>query len=278
MTARPVEELIASLEAGIANLSTSEAWREWLDTQRAFHRYSFGNCLLIARQRPDATQVAGFHAWRQLGRWVRKGETAIRILAPMTRTREVETDGGESEKVTSLLGFRVAFVFDISQTDGRDLPATPCQRLTGDNGEAMWVGLADVAAELRYSILVTNDLPGERNGDCCFETKTIRVRASNAPAQRVKTLAHELAHALLHEDGTTPRAVAELEAESVAYVVCQGLDLDSSAYSIGYVAHWAGGSEEAITGIRASGDRISRASRTILAALDRGAGRGEDAA
>lgn len=113
------------------------------------------------------------------------------------------------------------------------------------------------------------DRQTQRNGDCNFLTHSIRVRETLAPAQRVETLAHEVAHAILHSDGRTPRELAELEAESVAFVVCgRGLGLDTSDYSFGYVATWAGGSREAVDAIRASGDRISRASRRILAAVD----------
>jgi antirestriction protein ArdC len=266
-TARTTDQLIESLTEGIARLATSDAWRDWLDMQRTFHRYSFNNCLLIAMQCPEASQVAGFHAWHHLGRRVRKGEKAIKILAPVTRRLHADEDAAtEQAPRRAVVGFRAVAVFDVAQTDGEPLAAIPCDRLTADASGELVDRLLRIAEEIGYSVEVTDDLPGQRNGDCRFDTKTIRVRASNAAAQRVKTLAHELAHALLHDEGTTPREVAELEAESVAYVVSQTLDLDSSAYSFGYVATWAGGTEEAIRGIRASGERISRAARRILAA------------
>jgi hypothetical protein len=106
-------------------------------------------------------------------------------------------------------------------------------------------------------------LPGERNGDCSFDDRRIRVEVTNSEAQQVKTLAHELAHAMLHEE-FTDRALAELEAESVAYVVCNAIGMATDEYSFGYVAGWAGGGDEAIAGIKASGQRIQQAANRIL--------------
>jgi antirestriction protein ArdC len=264
------DELLQSLTEGIAELGSQESWTKWLDAQRVFHKYSFNNGLLIARQCPQATRVAGFQAWRQLGRCVRKGEKAIRILAPVTRRDEVTGDNGEPQKVASLVGFRAAAVFDLSQTDGDELPQSPCRRLTEDAPAEAWDALKEIAQDFGYSVTLSEELPDERNGDCNFVTHSIRVLGCLAPAQQIKTLTHELAHALLHSDGQTPREVAELEAESVAYVVCgSGLGIDSREYSLGYVAGWAGGSKDAIEGIRRSGERISRAARRILAGLER---------
>src|SRR4029077_21024295 len=143
-------------------------------------------------------------------------------------------------------------------------------RLTGDDAGSRFTRVVKVGATLGYSV-EASELPGERNGDCTFELKRIRVREGLEPAQSVKTLAHELAHAILHSEadcsGLT-RAAAELEAESVAFVVCNDLGLDSSAYSFGYIATWAGGGEDADKAISASAQRINRAARSILRQLD----------
>jgi hypothetical protein len=117
-----------------------------------------------------------------------------------------------------------------------------------------------------YSVVLT-ELPGATNGDCSFSIRRIRVECRNEPAQQVKTLAHELAHGLLHE-GTDDRPLAELEAESTAYLVCRSLGLDTAEYSFGYVACWAGGGPEAVARIKASGGRIQRAASLILDGLD----------
>ena len=273
------QELLQSLTDGIAELGSSDAWRQWLDAQSRFHKYSFNNCLLIARQCPDASRVAGFNAWKQRGRSVRKGEKAIRILAPLTKRHEVLNDEGDAEKAVILVGFKVASVFDIAQTEGQQLPESPCRRLTDDAPAKAFDDLRIIAAMLGYTVMLAEELPGERNGDCNFSTRIIRVLGWLSMAQQVKTLTHELAHAILHSDGQTPRDIAELEAESVAYVVCgTGLEIDTADYSLGYVASWAGGSREAIEGIRRSGERISRAARHILSGLEDASNSEEEAA
>ena len=277
--ASTTEELLQSLQEGVAQLTTTQEWTRWLDMQRRFHKYSLNNCLLIAMQCPEAKWVAGFGTWKSLGRSVRKGEKSIRILAPVTRTPEVLGDDGDLQRIRSVVNFKPVSVFDVSQTDGEELPAPPVARLDGDAPEAAWDQLAAIATTVAYSVALTPYLPGERNGDCTPQTKLIRVRETLSPAQRVKTLAHELAHALLHEDGGVDRPVAELEAESVAFIVCgSAFGLDTSSYSLGYVATWAGGGREALDALRESAERIAAAARRILDALGSDAEVGEEAA
>jgi antirestriction protein ArdC len=258
------DHLLDTLTEGIEALTTSDAWRAHLDAQGRFRRYSFSNALLLSRQDPDATRVAGFATWKKLGRAVRKGERALWILAPMTGRRTRSDDGEEHRPI---LGFRPVAVFDVAQTDGDPLPEV-CRTLQGEGPAAGFHYLAERAARLGYGVEVT-ELPGSTNGDCSFARRRIRVECRNEPAQQVKTLAHELAHALLHE-GTDDRALAELEAESTAFVVCRSLGLDTSDYSFGYVACWAGGGTEAVVRIRSSGTRIQRAASVILDAEDIG--------
>ncbi len=255
-------DLIKQLTEGIAALTTTQQWERWLRARRAFHRYSFSNGLLILRQFPEASRVAGFQSWRQLGRSVRKGERGIAILAPIAQRPQAEDDDDDE---LSPVAFRIAYVFDVSQTDGEPLPEI-AHRLNGDDPVGASVRLEKVAAELGFSVTVTQ-LPGERNGDCSHELRRIRVSDRLAPAHRVKTLAHELAHAILHGD-FEDRGLAELEAESVAYIVCQELALDSGAFSFGYLAGWARGGDEATRAITASGQRITAAARQILDRLD----------
>jgi hypothetical protein len=257
-------DVIDQLRQGVAALTSTDQWTRWLRVQRRFHHYSWGNSLLILMQRPDATRVAGYHTWRSVGRQVRKAEHGIAILAPVVRRQRVEDEGDDGTErviVGQPTAFRLARVFDIAQTDGKDLPEV-VSRLTGNDAGSRFTGLVKVAATLGYSVDVSK-LPGERNGDCTFELKRIRVREGLELAQSVKTLAHELAHAILHSEadcsGPT-RSVAELEAESVAFVVCDGLGLDSSAYSFGYIATWAGGggdADNAICAFRAAHQQSS---------------------
>ncbi len=263
-------EVIEQLRQGVATLTSTDQWARWLRVQRRFHHYSWGNSLLILMQRPDATRVAGYHTWKSVGRQVRRGEPGIAILAPIVHRLNVEgVDGTERVVVGQPTAFRLARVFDIAQTDGVALPEV-VSRLTGDDAGSRFAGLVKVGASLGYSVEVS-ELPGERNGDCTFELKRIRVREGLEPAQSVKTLAHELAHAILHSQadctGLT-RAVAELEAESVAFVVCDDLGLDSSAYSFGYIATWTGCGDAADKAIGASAQRINTAARTILKQLE----------
>ena len=255
------DRLLATLSEGVRALTDSDRWATHLDLQGRFHRYSFNNALLIGAQRPGATRVAGFATWKKLGRSVARGEQAIWILAPMVGRPTTDADGLQRRPIH---GFRPVAVFDVSQTEGDDLPVV-CRNLEGDDPGAWFGALADRAAGLGYSVEPT-ELTGATNGDCNFTRRRIRIESRNHPAQQVKTLAHELAHALLHE-GTDDRPLAELEAESVAYVVCRGLGIDSGDYSFGYVACWAGGGPEAVAAITASGGAIQRAASRILDGL-----------
>jgi len=254
-------ELIEKLTEGISKLTTSEEWQHYLDYQSRFHRYSFGNVLLIALQCHEATQVAGFNAWRKLNRLVRKGEKAIWILAPIfyKATDAKETETTVVEKV--IRGFKYVPVFDVAQTDGEELPSIT-NRLGGDDPDGSYATLLTVAQSIGFAV-EDHEFDGSTNGDCSHGEHRIRVETRNTPAQRVKTLAHEIAHAMLHEKYDS-RAFAELEAESTAYVVCQALGIDSSDYSFGYVANWAGGGDQAIARIKASGERIQKTAATIL--------------
>jgi antirestriction protein ArdC len=251
-------DLLVQLSEGISALTTSDEWVRHLDVQSRFHRYSFGNVVLIAAQHPEASRVAGFRAWLKLGRNVRKGEKAIWILAPMGTKKPAEDESGEDRMI---VGFKYVPVFDVSQTEGQELPVV-CRQLVGAEPVTCSSRLTDAAGSLGYSVEPT-ELPDGVNGDCSFELRRIRVESRNSPAQQVKTLAHEIAHALLHHDHRD-RRLAELEAESTAYVVCHHLGMDSGSYTFGYVASWAGGGEDAVAGIKASGSRIQGAASTIL--------------
>jgi antirestriction protein ArdC len=255
-----LRDLLAQLEEGILGLTSSERWRRHLDVQSRFHRYSYANALLIVAQRHDATRVAGFVTWRRLGRTVRKGEKAIWILAPM-----VVQDDTDAEKDRGVRGFRTVAVFDVAQTDGEELPGV-CTTLAGDDPAGSYERLAALAASIGFRVEDRVFTDGT-NGDCSFSHRRIRVASDNAPAQRVKTLAHEVAHAMLHEKYES-RALAELEAESTAYVVCQVLGIDAADYSFGYVASWAGGGAAAVAGIKGCCGRIQQAAAAILAPFD----------
>jgi hypothetical protein len=254
-------ELVEKLTAGIQSLTSSEEWLRYLDYQSRFHSYSFNNVLLIAAQMPSASRVAGFRAWQRMSRFVRKGEKALWILAPMIY-KDIEESSDDPKRV--IRGFKYVPVFDVSQTDGEELPETT-HKLRGEDPAGCFARLLAVAHSIGFTV-EDAELNGMCNGDCSHEHRRIRVEVTNSPAQRIKTLAHEIAHAILHEKHDD-RALAELEAESTAYVVCQALGVDSSDYSFGYVAGWAGDGEKAIAAIRLVGERIQKTAEQILDAL-----------
>jgi antirestriction protein ArdC len=261
------DALTAQLNDGIARLTTSDNWQKYLDSQAQLNNYSPRNIILILEQDPYATQVASHGNWQKMGRYVMKGETALRVLAPMRHT-DVDPATGEESKV--IKGFRFAPVFDVAQTDGKPLPEVT-NLLRGDDPAGHYDRLRAMAHGIGFKVTETEFEDG-RNGDCNFDTKEIRVKASNEPLQRVKTLAHELGHALLHEPSEgaerLSRDLIELEAESVAYVVGQRLGIDTGEYSFGYVAGWAGAGDKAQEMILASASRIHGATNTIIGAME----------
>ncbi|MBV8982182.1 MAG: ImmA/IrrE family metallo-endopeptidase, partial [Acidimicrobiia bacterium] len=257
-----VEALQQEIELGVTQLRSSEGWKEWLDASSKFHNYSFGNQMLILSRRPDATRVAGYRTWEQLDRHVNKGEKGIPILAP-TVLKKVDEDG-EEHRITT--GFRVVHVFDVSQTDGKALPEPPAHRLQGEAPPGLQSAL-DHELTSRGFVIERPDGPyaGEANGDVNFASRTVRIRSDLSAAQQAKTTAHELAHALMHEhEATMPREQKELEAESVAYVVCKSQGLDTSDYSFGYVAAWTNADTKAV---RASAERVRKTAGAIIDSL-----------
>jgi hypothetical protein len=254
---------MAELSMGVRGLTESGKWQAYLDTQSKFHSYSFGNAALIGIQNPDATRVAGYNKWKELGRQVRTGEHGIAILAPIIRTKKDE--GGDKEKDHKYVaGFTSATVFDISQTDGEPLPEI-APLLTGVAPEGQFRGISEVAGGFGFRV-ERRELTGGTNGYCSPSEKLIVVESRNDEVQQVKTLAHELGHALLHEEGNDlPREHKEIEAESVDYVVSQALGIDSGGYSFGYLTSWGHGDPEAVEKqLKSSGQRIQKASHQII--------------
>lgn len=256
MSGDTYQKTMDKLEEGVRELVDSDRWRDFLRAQSTFRQYSYRNVLLIIKQCPQAVSVAGFHTWKRLGRSVRKGEHAIWILAPSQR--RMIADSGESLEV---IRFVSVPVFDVSQTEGRDLPMI-CERLDAGDDSHVFERLGVAAESLGFEVKCC-ELELEVNGECSFIERVIRIECRNSPAQQVKSIAHELAHAILHE-GTTDRARAELEAESAAFIVCDHLGIDSSDYSFGYVASWVGDSSLTRAALQDSCSEISRAARRIL--------------
>ena len=262
-----VKEITDRLEAGIRDLFYSEKYTAWLTTMSRFHNYSLNNTLLITMQRPDATRIAGYTAWQQhFGRHVRKGEKAIRILAPTPYKKTVEVAridpasnkpilNGQGEPVTekkevTRTGFKVSSVFDISQTEGKELPQLGIPELTGEVKDYL---LLYEALKRTCPVPVEFDqILGNAKGYFSPVEDRIILQTGMSQQQTIKTLIHEMAHQKLHgltqdehSEGAIPKSrnTREVEAESVAYTVCQHFGIDTSDYSFGYIAGWSQGKE-----------------------------------
>ena len=255
------------LQDAVAEIVSGDDWKRMLEVASKFYGYSFNNHLMIFLQRPDATVVAGFNRWKSLGRFVKKGEKGIAIFAPCKYKTKVEDDDGNDKSFQQIRGFRVVHVFDISQTEGDDLSDLDAVRpklLDGSAPEGIWDALVAQADGAGFEVI--RNQRGSENGYCDFSSKQIAVRPDVAPAQAIKTLIHELGHALLHsQELPSSKDVAEVEVESVAYIVCDAIGLDSGDYSFAYVARWAEGSTELL---KETGERVIACARGILSRLE----------
>ena len=227
-----IEQLRQALEAG-----HSERLTEYLAAIARFHRYSWHNIMLIASQKPTATYVAGFHTWHKLGRFVKKGEQGILILAPIIQRKSESAEQTESGDSTSAVGFRAAYVFDVSQTDGQELPAIG--NVHGDPREhrerlAKFVAAQGIALEYSEDIAPAR---GESAGG------RITLLPGQSPAEEFATLAHEVAHELMHRGErrkSTSKRVLETEAEAVAFVVSSAIGLDTGSAAQDYIGLYGG--------------------------------------
>lgn len=251
------------LHIGVTELLDSQVWQDALKFKSRFHHYSFNNALLIYLQRPDATLVAGYRRWQELGRQVRKGETSVAILAPILRRFE-ETEG---ERVQQVVGFRSARVFDVSQTDGEPIPEPPHPVLLTDDNEAVQLALtkAEAFAVSRGFPVSYGDLREGALGSFSLTKRTIKLRCDLPPLQTLKTLVHELAHGLMHADPKVgeKRHLCELEAESCAFLVLHDLGLDTARYTFPYLAHWTEHPDELLV----AGEKAAKVAEEVLIAL-----------
>ena len=286
-----LKEITDRLEQGITELFESERYKEYLRVMSKFHNYSFNNTLLIAMQKPDASLVAGFSSWKNnFGRNVMKGEKGIKIIAPspFTVKQEVEKTDPQTgkpvigkdgkpvteEKEIKVPAYRVVSVFDVSQTEGRELPDIAVDELTGDVDR-----FKDFFAALEQVSPVPigfEKIEGGAHGYYHLEEKRIAIDEGMSDLQTLKTAIHEIAHAKLHDiDLNAPqeeqkprvdRRTREVEAESVAYTVCQHYGLDTSDYSFGYVAGWSSGKE--LAELRGSLETIRNTAAEMINAID----------
>ena len=248
----------------MAAIQDSDTFRAYLDAQSKFHNYSWGNVLLILAQNPDATRVAGYRTWQSLERQVKKGEKAIRIIAPAYYKRR-ETDEQTGEEVErQVTFFRSAAVFDYSQTEGKPLPEVPVPVLDSDAGVELYARLENVARDEGLTVQRGHERFRAREQMMGFyepEGRLIAVRKA-AQLQMTKTLAHELGHHFAEHTSSGPES--ETEAEGIAYVVLAHHGLDSGSRSFPYVATWA--QDKAV--LKAALARIQQVSTTIIGHIE----------
>lgn len=277
-----IRELTDKLEAGIKEVFSSDKYREYLATMNRFHRYSYNNSLLIYLQKPDASYVAGYRTWESMERYVRKGEKGITILAPCPHKVEKDVDVIDSltgqarrdaqgnpikeRKEITYASFRPVAIFDISQTEGKPLPALT-EELQGEipDYRVLMESIREVApVPIRF-----DSWQGSKKGHYDLMDKEIVIKSGMSELQTVKTAIHEMTHSILHRDQahTKDSATMEVEAESTAFIVCQHLGLDTSDYSFGYLAGWS--STKELPELKSSLAIIQKASHEAIENLDR---------
>ena len=280
-----LKELTEKLEQGVSEIFTSGRYAEYLSAMSKFHTYSFGNVMLILMQNPAASCVAGFHTWKkEFGRNVKAHESGLKILAPCPYRRFIEQDkldkdgtpvldaAGEPLRERTLvqyMRFRIVTVFDISQTEGKELPCIGVSELSGDI--AHFEELANAITNVSPVPILYEAPHGAAKG--CFNhvTEEILIRPGMSQKQTLKTMLHEISHATLHrrkknEPPSKDQHTREVEAESVAYVVCQHFGIDTSDYSFGYVAGWSKGKE--LDELKASLDTIRSCAASLIDAIE----------
>jgi len=278
---KDTDRLVAAHQAlsdAIANVITSEDWQQLLRISQSFHRYSPNNQLLLAAQGAEGL-VASFNTWKQIPAVdghvcrVRKGETAMRVYAPIRTTRrEVDQETGDEIVERSVVRFKLVPVFHQGQLVAPpDIPMQPKLLVGAEPPAYLWDAVAAQIAAAGFRLeRGALDGPGGANGVTSYPDKRVIVRDDLPPAQALKTQIHELAHVMLHAPDDRPdgmsRDLVEVEAESVAFVVCDMLGVDSASYSIPYVANWAGGE---LDRVRSTAERVLGAARQIVTGLEK---------
>jgi antirestriction protein ArdC len=232
VTNQAIEQLITALNEG-----RSETLTQYLAAIGRFHRYSLRNVMLIASQRPTASHVAGFHAWHKLGRFVKKGEKGIMVLAPIVRRKNESAEHKETDESSTPVGFRAAYLFDISQTEGQELPTIGSVK--GEPREYR-ERLGKFVAEQGIALEYSEDIAPARGTSAGGK---ITLLPGQSAAEEFATLTHELAHEMMHRDerrNSTSKRIRETEAEAVAFVVCSAIGLETGNSAQDYIGLYGG--------------------------------------
>jgi len=259
-----IQESLKELERGLETFQSSNIWKDYLDTVAQFHNYSPCNCILIKLQKPQSTYVAGYHTWKKLGRYVKKGEQGIAILAPVYKkiVKEVEIVSGEVEEVeeTILIGFKTVYVWDISQTEGEELTLNIYNPLKGEAPEDLITAVEKYISSLGY-LVVYGDC-GKAEGYVQNSKKVVYINLNREPITRLATLVHELAHIIL-EPATKDEE--EFEAESVSYVILKTFGIDTGQAAFPYITIW----HPTLKDFLERAEKVRRASNIILENLEK---------
>ena len=251
------------LKDGVRRFSNRDDFRAFLDLRNKFHNYSWHNVVMILCQRPEASYVAGFRKWLDMKRFVKKGQKGIAIWCPMFKRGDVKAET-EDKAPLVLRGFRIVYVFDISQTDGQPLPELADVPESTGGDEALMARI--VASVARSGVALAWEKPPDgTKGDYTHDTRRMRVDPALTLSERITVILHELAHEHLHGPKTAlPRATREIEAEAVAYLLAHSLGIKAEEQAFQYLAVWSEGKPEQID---ESLDRIDAAYRVLAGAL-----------
>lgn len=257
------EQARAQFEAACDELRSSEGWQRFAKARALLRGYSLNNTLLILAQRPEATTVASYRRWLELGRQVRRGEQSLRIWAPSVRRERDESTGKET---TSVRAFVLVPVFDVSQTEGPPVPEPPpVASLTGDSHAHLLPGLEHEASEAGYAVERRQEMPGRAEGFVDHERRLIALSSALEPNGQVAVLVHELAHVYGARYRDFGRAGAEVVAETAAHIALAAARLDTRAQSVPYVSGWADAASKELS---AYADAVHRIAATLERGLD----------
>jgi Zn-dependent peptidase ImmA (M78 family) len=290
-----MNELFERINKGVLDVFNSESFKSYLKFCSKFHDYSMNNTVLIAMQKPEATLVAGYSTWKQLGRQVESGQKGISILAPVvTKTNHIfeyttavldekgnkvyNSDGTEQtetvEKAFKELRFKKAYVFDVSQTSGKELPQLLDTELSGDVPKDKKECILNSLAAVAGTEITFEDIQSGAKGYYSHIENKIAVKTGMSDLQTLKTAFHETAHCLLHDTKkdtaiqNASRNDKELQAESVAFIVASHFDMDTSEYSFPYIAAWSDSGKPPIDKLKNVLTEIQKASKMIISQVD----------
>lgn len=286
MRKNKIDEITEQLEAGIKDLFESEKFKEFLKVMSRFHNYSFQNSMLIAMQCPNATHVAGYNAWKEkFGRNVKKGEKGIKIFAPapykVNREQPIldskgnvikDKDGKTVSEIVEVKipAYKLTTVFDISQTEGKELPKLATELKKDVEGYNEFYRALKQTSPVPIQII---PISGTTHGFYNLVDKNISIKKGMSEEQTIKTCIHEITHAILHDrenglekDNKPDRMTKEVQAEATAYCVCQHFGIDSSDYSFGYIAGWSSGKE--LNELKASMDVIRKTASNMIDSIE----------